>query len=227
MLEKTLDFERDFFFGINHTHSYFTDCVAWMYSYTKAWIPFFIILVFGLFYKKKPVEWIGILLAIALVVGLCDLFSSGVCKPLFARPRPTHHPEFKDQVRTLYGYMGSRYGFISGHAANSFGIAVFCSLLFKRKLFSIMIVVWATIVALSRVVLGVHFISDIMAGAFSGVLIALLVYFIYKWIYIKLLHKPELPVYSRKLVNNVTIVAASYMILIAAISPWLVSLIKG
>lgn len=227
MLEELLKYERDFFFAINHISSSFSDGMMWIYSYTKAWIPFFAIILFGLVFRKKPVDWISIIIAIVVVVGLCDFFSSGICKPLFARPRPTHHPDFMNDVKTLYGYMGGKYGFISGHAANSFGIAAFSALLFRNRYYTIVIMFWATIVALSRVYLGAHFISDIVAGAISGIAIAALVYLLYKLCYIKLLKKESLPVFARKLTNTITIVLLCYMVLIAAASPWLVSMIKG
>ena len=37
-----------------------------------------------------------ILLAIVLTITLCDQFASHVCKPIFTRFRPTHHPDFMD-----------------------------------------------------------------------------------------------------------------------------------
>ena len=53
---------------------------------------------------KELAESLLILLAIVLVVTLCDQFASHVCKPVFTRFRPTHHPDFMDQVKTVFGY---------------------------------------------------------------------------------------------------------------------------
>ena len=39
--------------------------------------------------------------------------------------------------------------------------------------------VWAALVAYSRVYLGVHYVGDILAGAVAGILIAQLIYWIY------------------------------------------------
>ncbi|MFR8356755.1 MAG: phosphatase PAP2 family protein [Parabacteroides sp.] len=134
-----------------------------------------------LLYKKKWRESILILLAIVLVITFCDQFASHVCKPIFTRFRPTHHPDFMDQVKTVFDYRGGRYGFISSHAANAFGFATFMSLLFRYRLFTWTIFLWAALTAYTRVYLGVHFISDIVPGAIAGVFFGWLVY----WLYVK------------------------------------------
>jgi undecaprenyl-diphosphatase len=76
-------------------------------------------------------------------------------------------------------YRGGRYGFISGHATNSFGLAVFVLLLFKQRVLTLASLFWATLNSYTRIYLGVHFISDIVAGMIVGTLIALLFYGLY------------------------------------------------
>ncbi len=181
MVEKILVYERDLFFMLNGSDSPFLDRFMWLYSGKAVWLPlaFFILVV--LLYKKKWRESILILLAIVLVITLCDQFSSHLCNQLFTRFRPTHHPDFVDQVQTVFGYRGGKYGFISSHAANAFGFATYMSLLFRYRLFTWTIFIWAVLTAYSRVYLGVHFISDIVPGAISGVFFGWLVY----WLYVK------------------------------------------
>ena len=181
MVEKILVYERDLFFMLNGSDSPFLDRFMWLYSGKAVWLPlaFFILVV--LLYKKKWRESILILLAIVLVITLCDQFASHVCKPIFTRFRPTHHPDFMDQVKTVFDYRGGRYGFISSQAANAFGFATFMSLLFRYRLFTWTIFLWAALTAYTRVYLGVHFISDIVPGAIAGVFFGWLVY----WLYVK------------------------------------------
>ena len=181
MVEKILVYERDLFFMLNGSDSPFLDRFMWIYSGKAVWLPlaFFILVV--LLYKKKWRESILILLAIVLVITFCDQFASHVCKPIFTRFRPTHHPDFMDQVKTVFDYRGGRYGFISSHAANAFGFATFMSLLFRYRLFTWTIFLWAALTAYTRVYLGVHFISDIVPGAIAGVFFGWLVY----WLYVK------------------------------------------
>lgn len=178
MVEKILVYERDLFFMLNGSDSPFLDRFMWLYSGKAVWLPLAAFILIVLLYKKKWRESILILLAIVLVVTFCDQFASHVCKPIFTRFRPTHHPDFMDQVKTVFDYRGGKYGFISSHAANAFGFATFMSLLFRYRLFTWTIFLWAALTAYTRVYLGVHFISDIVPGAIAGVFFGWLVYWL-------------------------------------------------
>ena len=123
MVEKILIYERDAFFALNGSDSAFLDRFMWIFTGKAVWLPLAFLILLVLIYKKNWRESLLILLAIVLVVTLCDQFASHVCKPVFTRFRPTHHPDFMDQVKTVFGYRGGLYGFISSHAANAFGFA--------------------------------------------------------------------------------------------------------
>ena len=64
-----------------------------------------------------------------------------------------------------------RYSFPSGHTMNAVGFSVMLS----SAMPALMWIVWpfTLLVALSRVILGVHYPSDVLMGAFLGSLIAL------------------------------------------------------
>jgi len=64
------------------------------------------------------------------------------------------------------------HSFPSGHAARSFLIAVIASGLAPAWL-AIFLWIWAPLVALARVAMGVHYVSDVVAGALVGVVFAL------------------------------------------------------
>ena len=113
---------------------------------------------------------------------LCDQFASTVCKPLFHRPRPTHDEEIGSLVTLVNNYRGGRYGFISSHAANSFGAALFLIGVFRNRLFTASILLWAVAVSYSRIYLGVHYPGDILAGAIAGVLGGIAIYNVYMWL---------------------------------------------
>ena len=151
MVEKILAYERDLFFMLNGSDSPFLDRFMWLFSGKAVWLPLAAFILIVLLYKKKWKESILILLGIVLVVTLCDQFASHVCKPIFTRFRPTHHPDFMDQVKTVFDYRGGRYGFISSHAANAFGFATYMSLLFRYRLFTWTIFLWAALTAYTRV----------------------------------------------------------------------------
>ena len=65
------------------------------------------------------------------------------------------------------------HSFPSGHAARAFLIAVLATLLGPGWL-AALLWIWAPIVSLARVAMGVHYISDVIAGAIVGILVALL-----------------------------------------------------
>ncbi len=62
------------------------------------------------------------------------------------------------------------HSFPSGHAARAFLIAALAGLLGPSEL-AITLWVWAPLVALARVAMGVHYVSDIVAGAIVGLLV--------------------------------------------------------
>jgi undecaprenyl-diphosphatase len=64
------------------------------------------------------------------------------------------------------------HSFPSGHAARSFLIAVIATA-FGPTWLVILLWLWAPLVAIARVMMGVHFVSDVVAGAVFGVLVAM------------------------------------------------------
>jgi undecaprenyl-diphosphatase len=65
------------------------------------------------------------------------------------------------------------HSFPSGHAARAFLIATVAAGLGPAWL-AIALWIWAPVVALARVAMGVHYLSDIVAGTFLGILVALI-----------------------------------------------------
>jgi undecaprenyl-diphosphatase len=179
MLEQELQLERNLFFFFNGSESVFWDYFFWLHSYKWAWIPFYLCFIFVFIYKKNWKEVLLMILSVTLLIVLCDQISSGFFKPFFHRFRPVHHPDFKDQVDIVLGYKGGLYGFISGHATNAFGFATFTALVFRNRLFTILILLFAFFNGYSRIYLGVHFISDVVAGTLVGIILGYIIYKLY------------------------------------------------
>jgi undecaprenyl-diphosphatase len=103
---------------------------------------------------------------------MSDQLSSSVFKMIVQRPRPCHEiggfPAVPG-VRLLVP-CGSGYSFPSSHAVNNFALAAFLSYYYRR--WTGIFMLYASLMALSRVVVGVHYPSDIAAGALFGVLCA-------------------------------------------------------
>lgn len=167
------------------------------------------------------------LIVIVVLFICCDQFSSAICKPFFARLRPTHYPGIEEHVRTLYGYVGGQYGFISGHATNAFGFATFTALLFRNRCYSIVIYIWAFILSYSRIYLGVHFVSDVLAGAIAGSTIGVLIYFLYRFSQKKIPQdNSSAQPYSTQQVKLITVVLASYILSVILFSELLIRIFE-
>jgi undecaprenyl-diphosphatase len=177
-IEGILPIERDLFFVLNGSDSVILDNIMWTLSGRFVWIPLFLFIIFILFYKTPRKQGFLVALFLILVFVASDQVSSSLFKPFFERFRPTHHPDFKEFVDIVNSYRGGRYGFISGHATNSFGLAVFLSLVFRYRWLTILSLFWATLNSYTRIYLGVHFISDIIAGMVVGTLLAILSYYL-------------------------------------------------
>ncbi len=218
LIDKLLPYERTLFFDLNGSNSVFWDNAMWTYTGVLTWIPMVLFILYIAFKNQLLKEGLLVLGSIALVILLSDQLSSSFFKPVFHRYRPTHHPDFKDFVDIVKEYRGGQYGFISGHATNSFGLAVFFSRLFRNKLVTIFMILWATLNSYSRVYLGVHFISDIVGGLIFGSLIGLLVYEIYIWIRVRYYKVPpsekRISIYSKKDGNILGIGIISYITIV-------------
>jgi undecaprenyl-diphosphatase len=182
MLEKELQLERGLFFSLNGSSSIFWDNFFYICTSPWTWLIFYLCYLWVVIYKKNWKDVVCVLAAIGLLILLTDQISSGFFKPFFHRFRPTHHPDFMNQVKIVFNYRGGNYGFISGHAANSFGLATFSALIFRNKLLTFTIFLYAILLAYSRIYIGVHFISDVVVGAFVGTLVGVLVYLLYNWV---------------------------------------------
>jgi len=106
-----------------------------------------------------------------LALSLTYTMASGVVKPAVGRARP--HQSGVVAARTVEAAPPSSYSFPSGHAAT----AVAGALAGARLVPAASPVLWglATLIALSRIYVGVHYPSDVLAGALLGVLCAYLV----------------------------------------------------
>lgn len=160
---------------INGFHTPFLDEFMWIVSGKFVWIPLYLIILY-FSYKHYGLKKTCLFLLVAVVcIALSDLVSSQIIKKLVARYRPSHHLELSNQLHFYKKhsgefYKGGQYGFVSSHAANFFALAVLSAnyLYRSNKKFTYILFFFAVLVSLSRVYLGVHYVTDILGGAFIG-----------------------------------------------------------
>ncbi|MBA4409525.1 MAG: phosphatase PAP2 family protein [Bacteroidota bacterium] len=168
-MEVIKQIDQSLFLFLNDIHSVFWDKAMFLFSSREIWIPFYLLIIYVIIKTFKR-NSIYILILIGLSIALSDQFSVMI-KNLAERLRPSNDPAISNLIHIVNNYRGGTFGFFSSHASNSFTIAVIASLLFKNRMFSILIFVWAIVVSYTRVYLGLHYPGDILTGWFWGALI--------------------------------------------------------
>ena len=180
MLEILKHLDREIFIWINQTHTPFWDKVMVVASDKYFWIPFYAALLVFLFFNFKKKTYL-LLAAIGLAIGAADSFSSAFLKPFVARLRPCHDAALANYINIVNG-CGSKFGFVSSHAANSFALAIIIALVLPPKYTYLKLILffWAVVVSYSRIYLGVHFPGDVLGGALLGLLTGSLAWYLFK-----------------------------------------------
>lgn len=228
-IQGLLEIDRQLLLAFNGSGSLFIDSLVLVLTNAYTWIAFYLALTYLVI--KNNGKWSQIMLVVA-ASGLCILFSSlvaeGVVKPYVARLRPSLDPSVCNMLHLAKGYTASGYSFFSAHAANTFSIAVFFSLLVRSRVFTIFIMAWSLLNAWTRLYLGVHYPSDVIVGLAYGAFVGILVYLIFLKLYMIVTDKLHFisSQYTRTgygfsdidIVHNVLLLTIVYAVIHAAVS---------
>jgi undecaprenyl-diphosphatase len=181
MLEKFINTDKELTLFLNSFHNIFFDTLMYYISNKFVAIPLYLLLLYYIIKQYKDLKKVIIfLITVAVLVLITDQVSVHLFKNVFQRLRPCHCAEIKNIIHTVNGKCGGKFGFISSHATNIFGISIFMYKVFNNKYIKVLLLFWALLVSYSRIYLGVHYFGDVLFGAVTGSLIAMMIYHFYK-----------------------------------------------
>lgn len=129
-IQQYIAADKELLLNLNGSQSLFWDGFMWVATSTIVWVPVAAMLLYII---------IKITNSRSIIDYRYDCLSHNFSRSnsfwfvqtVFARFRPTQDPNIMYMVDIVNGYRGGRFGFISSHAANTFAISVFLSLLIR------------------------------------------------------------------------------------------------
>ena len=178
--QQVHQFDQHITLAINSFHSTVSDQIWMFFSDKLVWIPMYVGIIVLLFWKLGWKRALVVMAAVLMTFGFCDQFSN-LIKHAVARIRPLND-EFMVASGLHILERGGGYSFFSAHAANSLGLAFssyigLTSCLTYRdvegkpmwiKLYGGWMFFWATMVGVSRVFVGRHYLGDVLVGFAVG-----------------------------------------------------------
>ena len=178
-----MNFDQRIAEWINHNRIRSLDQFFILFTDTASLVAYSIpilFLIYALIKKNNLLKINGLQILCSI---LLNTLVVTVIKNIVRRQRPYELDKLIDKLTN-----GGGYSFPSGHTADAFVIATAVTLLLKKnKWILIPLWTWACMVGYSRIMLGVHFLSDVAASMLIGSFCALMMHLIFR----NLRHKQE------------------------------------
>ena len=183
-IQPIIDVDQALLLWLNGGDCLFLDNLMAVLTSGLTWIPLYLALLVAVIKNNETVTQIVLIVGCALLcVVLADGGADFIAKPYFPRFRPSNDPVIKYAVHVVGGVRGGDYGFFSAHAANTFSLALFFTLLMRDRLLGVVMVVWSLLNCYTRIYLGLHYPGDVLVGLAWGSLCGLAAYFVYRKVY--------------------------------------------
>lgn len=177
LFQSLMETDQTVFLYLNGLYTSFGDYFMSSFSGKVIWAPMYASVLYVLL---KNADWkvaLYCLIAIVLTITFANQACATFIRPAVARLRPCSPDNpISELVHLVNGKRSGSFSFPSCHAANSFGLAFMLMYLFRNRWLTAFILIWAVINSYSRIYLGVHYPTDLLAGAIVGATGATLMY---------------------------------------------------
>lgn len=177
-MDRLIALDKALFKLINggNWHNDFLDTLMLYIRNRDTWWPFYLfLLLFAIFnFKKNALWWI---IAAAITVILANYISSNIIKEHVFRLRPCNDPSLADTVRVIAPYKPISSSFTSSHATNHFAMGTFFYFTLNNIIgkWALLFFLWAGIICLAQIYVGVHFPLDVIGGGLIGFIFGYLI----------------------------------------------------
>lgn len=169
-MKRKLEKFDDFFINLINKKMKTKQLDGFMYKITNLGGLIFtsLLVILTIVLGKGKVRQMGFEILVTLIISQSIVYS---LKMILSRERPY---KIIEHLNT-FGIEMKNYSFPSGHTSASFSIATIVSLNYSEL--AVYIFILAAVVSISRIYLGVHYPTDVLAGIILGVLTSYVVHF--------------------------------------------------